>query len=121
MAVLAISSACGCYASRLALRDFIHEQRWFARLGGGKQLAVELYMLGALYGAAWSFFSMRKMASGRWDDPSGVTRALSLSLGYHLHDLVALRSLIFADPLMLRHHLMQLALHASQLRSEGTL
>jgi len=71
MAVLAISSACGCYASRLALRDFIHEQRWFARLGGGKQLAVELYMLGGALYMAVGFHPMHAMllfSLERWLD-----------------------------------------------------
>lgn len=118
--VLTCLSACGCYSIRLAFQDFVRNMAWFRRLNPGKQLTVELYALGILHAAAWAWFSASKLFTGRPWDPQGTTRALSLSAGYYLHNLVVLRSLILHDPLMLVHHIMDLITHTAMLRSRGT-
>mmetsp|Transcript_1800 Transcript_1800/g.5402 ORF Transcript_1800/g.5402 Transcript_1800/m.5402 type:complete len:638 (-) Transcript_1800:35-1948(-) len=120
IAVLASLSACSCYALRLVFRDNAGRMARFRMLAPAKQLTVELYALGTLHAAAWAWFTTQKILRGCLCEPHGTTRALSLSAGYYLHNLVVLRSLILYDPLMLLHHVMDLVTHASMLRSPGT-
>jgi len=118
-ATLATISASGCYALRLILRDWIEEMDQFRALSHGKRLVVELYSIGIIHSSAWAVFFLNKVFRGKWDDPTGSTRALCLSAGYYLHELIVLRSFIFRDPLVLLHNVSNLVTHASMLRSVG--
>ena len=107
-------SATSCAVLRLVLRDLLRKQAWYKPNHPGM---FELCALGMIHAGVLAYYGIKKCFFPRtsWMDPRGCKRLISASLGYFMHDFLALRSMWADDPTMVVHHLAGLALLGSAL------
>lgn len=105
------------HSGRLLLRDFLFSTKWYR--ASKARAVVELNVLGFIHSALWVAFCAHKSLTSGMQNPQYVNRALSLSIGYYVHDLWALRSVFSVDPLMLFHQLCAFGGISSVLLSKG--
>ena len=85
-------SATSCAVLRLVLRELLRKQAWYKPKHPGM---FELCALGAIHAALLAYYGIKKSFFPRtsWADPRGCKRLVSASLGYFMHDFLALRSM----------------------------
>jgi hypothetical protein len=97
---------------RLVLRDIRCRYAGYRLLSSksDRTKLFELYFLSILNAAVMSGHSFYKLACCEEGDTKGVTRMLATSIGYFLHDFVAMRYEFVHDKGMLLHHTLCLAM-----------
>lgn len=116
LVVMSLGAAAFWYSLRLVIRDSLLPKRWQK---SPRRSVLELYLLATIHSGGWLLLSGRKLVAGKLQNPKYVQRALCLSVGYYLHDLLALRDVFAAEPLMFLNQLTAFICTSSVLMAKG--
>jgi hypothetical protein len=102
------------------IRDFLGRYKWYKMLNAksDRSKLFELYFLSILNAAIMSGHSAYKLLFCEEGCTKGITRMLSTSIGYFLHDFIAMKYEFINDKGMLLHHLLCLAMCGVSLQQD---
>ena len=119
--VTALSSGTVYYFIRLILRDLLGRYPWYRLLNAkaDRSKMFELYFLSIINAGIMSGHSAYKLLCCEENCTKGVTRMMATSIGYFLHDFVAMRYEFINDKGMLLHHVLCLAMCGTALQQDS--